>query len=260
MPVALVAARAGMDVFIEKPLSDRWEGVDELIGIVSRRKLAGAVGYQMRFHPCVRRLRELIEAKAVGRVITVSALVGEFLPAWHTYEDYRALYASRRDLGGGVILTQIHELDYLGALFGQPERVFALGGHFSGLDVDVEDTASLLLEYVVDGTMVPVHVHQDYVMRPPSRTCEVTGELGRIAVDFIAARVVVTNHRGDRVEVSSFSDFDRNDMFVEEMKHFLACVRREATPVVSIADGARSLHVALAALESLRTGAVINIS
>ena len=97
-------------------------------------------------------------------------------------------------------------------------------------------------------------------MRPPSRTCEVTGEQGRIAVDFVAARVVVTDVRGERVEVTSYGDFDRNDMFVEEMKHFLACVRRESSPIVSIADGARSLHVALAALESLRTGAVVTIS
>jgi predicted dehydrogenase len=179
------------------------------------------------------------------------------LPAWHRYEDYRELYASRRALGGGVILTQIHELDYLGWLFGPPRRVFAIGGHFSGLEVDVEDTASLLLEHVVDGTMVPVHVHQSYTMQPPVRTCEVTGEQGRILVDLRNATVEVTGASGQRTELSEFARFDRNDMFMEEMKHFVACVRRTAAPVVSIAEGAGSLRVALAARESMDSRAVV---
>jgi predicted dehydrogenase len=260
LPIALTAARAGCDVFIEKPLSDRQDGVDELVDLVARGRLAGAVGYQMRFHPCLRQLRQLLAAKAVGRVITVSAVVGEFMPAWHRYEDYRELYASRRDLGGGVILTQIHELDYLAWLFGTPRRVFALGGHFSRLEVDVEDTASLLLDCAVDGTMVPVHVHQNYTMQPPARVCDVTGEEGRILVDFIAATVEVSDVRGQRTGFTSFQEFDRNDMFMDEMRQFVACVRGEASPIVSIADGARSLRIALAARESIETGAVVSLT
>ena len=53
--------------------------------------------------------------------------IGEYLPGWHTYEDYRRMYASRADLGGGVVLSQIHELDYVYWLFGMPKRVFAWG-------------------------------------------------------------------------------------------------------------------------------------
>lgn len=260
MSVALAAARAGRHLFVEKPLSDRWDGVDELMGLVSRQHLASAVGYQMRFHPCLRRLRELLAANVVGRIIAVNAMVGELLPAWHRYEDYRDLYASRRDLGGGVILTQIHELDYLTWLFGVPRRVFALGGHFSSLDVDVEDTASILMECVVDHTVVPVHVHQDYVMQPPSRTCEVIGEDGRIAVDLRAATVTATDRTGRTTEMAAFDQFNRNDMFVEEMSHFVACVRGEAAPVVSVADGARSLCVALAARRSLETREVVTLA
>jgi predicted dehydrogenase len=260
MSVALAAARAGRHLFVEKPLSDKWDGVDELLDQVSRRRLVGAVGYQMRFHPCLGRLRELLAARTVGRVIAVHALVGEFMPAWHTYEDYRELYASRRDLGGGVILTQIHELDYLTGLFGTPRRVFALGGHLSGLDVDVEDTASLLMECVVDSGVVPVHVHQDYVMRPPARTCDVIGEDGRIVVDFRGATVRVEDSGGQLVENTSFDAFNRNDMFLEEMSDFLACVRGGSTPAVSLADGAVSLRVALAARASLETGSVVNLS
>jgi predicted dehydrogenase len=211
----------------------------------------------MRFHPCLRRLRELLAARVVGRLVSVRILVGEYLPAWHRYEDYRELYAGRRDLGGGVILTQIHELDYLAWLFGQPARVFALGGHLGDLEIDVEDTASLLLECHVEGRPVPVHLHQDYLRRPPARTCEVIGEDGRVEVDFHALAVRVVDAEGRATETTSFAEFDRNDLFVEEMAHFLACVRREAAPHVTVAEGARSLRLALAARESLETGAVV---
>ncbi len=257
---ALAAARAGSHLFVEKPLSDRWNGVDELIDVVERQRLAGAVGYQMRFHPCLRRLRELLDANAVGRVIAVHALVGEFLPDWHTYEDYRDLYASRRDLGGGVILTQIHELDYLIWLFGMPRRTFALGGHLSRLELDVEDTASLLLECVAGDTIIPVYVHQDYVMQPPTRTCQVIGEGGRIDVNLRANTLQLIDASGQAGESVSFPEFQRNDMFMDEMSHFLARVRGEAAPIVTLAEGARSLRVALAARESIDRRDVVTLS
>jgi len=260
VPVALAAARAGRHLFVEKPLSDSWNGVDELIEVVERQRLASAVGYQMRFHPCLRRLRELLDANAVGRVIAVHALVGEFLPDWHTYEDYRDLYASRRDLGGGVILTQIHELDYLTWLFGMPRRIFGLGGHLSDLEVDVEDTASLLMECANGATIIPVHLHQDYVMQPPTRTCQVIGEEGRIDVDLRANTLRLADVSGQVRETVSFPDFQRNDMFIDEMSHFLACVRGEVAPVVSVRDGALSLRVALAARESLDRRDAVTLS
>ena len=151
VPVALKAAAAGCHLLLEKPLSHNLEGVDELIGVMAGKGLVGLVAYQMRFHPCLRRLRELLAAGAVGRIVAVRAEVGEYLPGWHPYEDYRQMYASRAELGGGVVLSQIHELDYLYWLFGMPRRVMAMGGHLSSLEIDVEDTASILMECVVDG-------------------------------------------------------------------------------------------------------------
>src|SRR5204863_5216651 len=137
---------------------------------VDAKGLVALVGYQLRFHPAFKQVQEWLGAAAVGRVLAVRAEVGEFLPAFHTYEDYRQMYAARSDLGGGVVVTQIHELDYLYALFGPPRRVFALGGHLSSLEVDVEDVASTLLEWRSPaGDLIPVHLHQDYVQRPPSR-------------------------------------------------------------------------------------------
>jgi predicted dehydrogenase len=260
LSVALKAARAGAALFIEKPLSSDLDGVGELINLVESRQLVGLVGYQMRFHPGLVRAAALLEQGAIGRVVAVRIEVGEYLPGWHTYEDYRQMYASRADLGGGVILSQIHELDYVYWLFGMPKRVFALGGHLTRLEVDVEDTASILLECSVDGRAIPVHVHQDYIQRPPSRTCEIVGDAGKILIDLRLLTLTAYDGEGNLIESSENPGFERNQLFLDEMTHFLACVEGRESPRVSIRDGARSLAIALAAKESIATGQVVDLS
>jgi predicted dehydrogenase len=251
--VALKAAAAGCHLLLEKPLSHNLEGVDELIRLMDDRRLVGLVGYQMRFHPCLRRLRELLSVRAVGRIVAVRAEVGEYLPGWHPYEDYRQMYASRADLGGGVVLSQIHEIDYIYWLFGMPRRLMAIGGHLSRLEIDVEDTASVLMECLVDGRPIPIHLHQDFVQRPPSRTCQVIGDDGKILVDFRNLWVKHYNGAGDLVAETSFGTLQRNQLFLDEMKHFLACLERRELPLVSVHDGAQSLRIALAVKHSLST-------
>jgi len=278
VPTALRAAQAGCALFIEKPLSHNFEQVDELIRLVKSRNLKTAVGYQMRFHPCLQRLHALVHERKVGRILSVRAEVGEYLPGWHSYEDYRQMYASRQDLGGGVILSQIHEMDYLYWLFGLPQRVYALGGHLSSLEVDVEDTAETLMDYEMDGRSVPVSVHQDYLQRPPRRTCDVIGDNGKILVNLAALSVDVFDGEGKQVEATSYAGFQRNQMFTDELKYFLANLRgspgsSEAVPVlardtgqgttgplVSVREAAHSLRMALAAKESLMTGKVVNLT
>lgn len=254
VPAALAAAKAGCHLFLEKPLAHTLEQVDELIDVVQRGNLVGLVGYQMRFHPCLMRLHALLGRRAIGRIVAVRAEVGEYLPAWHPYEDYRRMYASRAELGGGVVLSQIHEIDYLYWLFGVPRRLMAIGGHLSELEINVEDTASILMECVVDGRPIPVHLHQDYVQRPPSRTCQVIGTEGKIVVDFRVPSLRRFDGGGAVVEDMTLDSFPRNQLFLDEMAHFLACVQGQATPLVSLGDGAQSLRIALAAKESLSTG------
>jgi predicted dehydrogenase len=259
VPAAIRAARAGCALFVEKPLSHNLEQVDELIDLVETRNLTAAIGYQMRFHPCLQRLYALVQEKKVGRILSVRADVGEFLPSWHTYEDYRQGYAARQDLGGGVILSQIHEFDYLYWLFGMPRRVFALGGHLSKLEVDVEDTADILMECEMNGHAVPISLHQDYIQNPARRSCEIVGDAGKILVDIRALTIQVFDGQGNSVEVSSYQDFQRNQMFLDELNGFLDGMQGKPASLVSLRDGAQSLRMALAAKESLSTGKVVEL-
>ncbi len=251
-PVARVAAETGCHLFIEKPLSDRYGGVDALIEAVERNQLVALVGYQWRFHPLLQRVKLHLDREALGHVIAVQVEVGEYLPDWHGYEDYRRTYAARRDQGGGVVLTQTHEMDYLLWLFGAPSRIVAMGGRRSRLEIDVEDTASILMD--ING--VPVQLHQDYLQKPPRRTLQIVGDQGKIVADLLAPRLQLYQ-KGVLAEDSRFEGFTRNQMFMEEMRHFLDCVAGKALPVVPLTDGAMSLRMALAARQSLETGDIV---
>jgi predicted dehydrogenase len=259
LTTALSAAQAGCHIFLEKPLSNNMERVDDLINLVESRGLIAVIGYQMRFHPCLQRLHALVQEQKVGRILSVRAEIGEYLPGWHSYEDYRHMYASRQDLGGGVILSQIHEMDYLYWLFGLPRTVYALGGHLSRLEVDVEDTADILMNFSLDGQSLPVSLHEDYLQRPPSRGCTVIGDAGKILLDFSSMTVVVFDREGQQVESSSFKDFQRNQMFLNEASMFIEALKGKPSTLVTLKDGAQSLRMALAAKESLATGKVIEL-
>jgi predicted dehydrogenase len=258
--VALAAVRAGSHVFIEKPLSDNLDDVETLILEAEHRNCVGYVGYQLRFHPAIRTLEHLLARGAVGRVLAILAQVGEYLPNFHRYEDYRQTYASRGDLGGGVILSQIHEPDYLVHLFGMPRRLFAVGGHLSDLEIDVEDVAVLLMDCGTPDRPFPVSLQMDFLQNPPARICQVVGDRGKILMDLTAPSLVHYGPDGVEVARHDWHPFARNQLFLDELRHFLAVCRGEETARCPLPVGLRSLQIALAARRSIETGTVTEIA
>jgi len=260
IPVALACIRAGCDLFIEKPLSDGLAGLPELQALVEKQARIVMVGYQLRFHPCFLRMQELVRKGLLGNLLGVRAAVGEYLPGWHRYEDYRQGYAARADLGGGVLLSQIHEFDYLYSLFGNAKRLFSIGGHWSNLEIDVEDVASTLMECEFAGRPLPVHLQQDYLQRPPQRQCEVIGDAGKAILDFPTLSVTQYGAEGNVADRFICENLDRNQLFTDEVQHFLDCVKTRSKPVVDLGEGMWSLKLALAAKESIATGRVVELS
>ena len=256
VPVALAAVRAGSHVFIEKPLSDSMTDVDALIAEASQRKLIAYVGYQFRFHPAIQCLEQLLKKGAIGPVVAVRAVVGEYLPNFHPYEDYRETYAARRELGGGVVLTQSHAIDYLNHLFGMPHRVFAIGGHVSALQLAVDDLAMVLMDCGSRAQPLPITLQMDFIQQPAVRNCEVIGEGGKIEMDLVRPSLVQFGHDGAEVYCQCWQSFRRNDMFLDQLKHFLACWSGAEDPRTTLVDSARSLKIALAVLRSVESGRI----
>ncbi len=246
LPVALAAARHDCDLLIEKPLSGSLEGCEELADEVASRGLVAIVGCQFRFHPLLLTLREKLNAGALGTVLGARAEWGEYLPAWHPWEDHRQSYSARADMGGGVILTLIHPLDYLYWLFGQVDRVQCATRAAPSLQTPAgEDWADITLSFH-SGAIAQVHL--DYVQRPPVHRLSIWGEAGRAELDFHTGRLnwQMADSSPARVDQTP-EGFERNTMFLNELRQWLACCRDRRQSPIPLEDGIAVLKIALEA-------------
>jgi len=252
LEVAHAAVQAGCHLFLEKPVSHEWAGVETLLAALEQSGRVGYVGYQFRFHPAFIKISEWLKAGRLGQVAAVRAEVGEYMPDFHKYEDYRGTYPARAELGGGVVLCQIHEYDLLYALFGSPDEVYAVGGRASRLEIDVEDTAQVLFRYRrKDNADLAAQVHQDFLQRPPRRNFQIIGDGGSVVWDYLGKTLQITGADGAIVVKEDYTDLPRNHLFLSEMRHFLACVEDREQPQVSLRDGVQSLRMALAVKQSM---------
>jgi predicted dehydrogenase len=243
--LALEAVRQGCHLFIEKPLADRWEEVGALLDLLHAQSRVTLVGCNMRFHPGLAAVKKLLDECAVGRIIAARVEVGHYLPDWHPWEDYRRGYSARKELGGGVILDAIHEIDYIRWLLGEVATVACLAGKFSRLQIDTEDAAAMLLRFE-SGAVGEIHL--DYVQRAYSRTCQIIGEEGTIHWDYTAGQVRWYSAQTKAWQVfANPTDWEPNQMYIDELRHFLRCLAGEESPALDVFEAARVLQVALAA-------------
>lgn len=267
--IAIPAAEAGCHILLEKPVSHSLERLDVLQSAAEKSGSKILVGFQFRFHPTLNKARELIRSNTLGKVLTVHAHWGEYLPQWHPWEDYRRSYAARADLGGGVILTLTHPLDYLRYLLGDVESLWSFNGHISPLALDVEDVAEIGLKFM-NGALGGLHVN--YFQRPPVHRLEIVGTEGTLHWD--NAQGLLHLYRMP-TPFGSYSDqppapvpetffppdsFERNQLFVAQTRHFIEIVRGESEPICSLEDGIRALELALAAKKSAALGQSVRVT
>ncbi|MGD8403907.1 MAG: Gfo/Idh/MocA family oxidoreductase [Anaerolineales bacterium] len=268
LDVALPAAEAGCHILIEKPISHSLEGIDNLRKAAEKSGSKILVGFQFRYHPTLNKARELIQAGMLGKVLTVHAHWGEYLPNWHPWEDYRQSYAARADLGGGVISTLTHPLDYLRHILGEIEALWSFNGHLSSLEMDVEDTAEIGLKFA-NGAIGGVHVN--YIQRPPVYRLEIVGTNGTLRWDntdgrlhFYQMSTPFGSYSDDPPApvIETFSPpkgFERNDLFLAQTRHFLEIMQDKTSPICTLEDGIRAQQLVQAARESEARGQLINL-
>lgn len=254
---ALKVAQCGVDIFMEKPVSDTMDGIKELEQIIKKKNLVLYVGFQMRMHPCIIQLKQDIENGTIGKVVSVDCHMGELLTEMHKYEDYRFMNESKSVTGGGVILCQIHEIDYLYWIFGMPAEVYTIGNRYSDLEIDVEDAASSLWRYDDKKKGFSVILHQDFLQSPPIRKCRVIGTDGQIEIDLLCNQY--TLFRRDNIKEEKKYEFSRNDMFINELKIFLDYVRMRNQQTLTLEDGTGSLKIALAMKKSMNEGMPVQL-
>jgi predicted dehydrogenase len=247
--VAIPAAQAGCHLLIEKPISHSLEGIQRLQLAAKASGARTLVGFQFRFHPGLQRIARFLQEGAIGKPVSARAFWGEYLPGWHPWEDYRQGYSARQDLGGGVVLTLSHPIDYLHWLLGDVDQVRALTAQSGALDLHgVEDVAEIGLRFK-SGCLGSIHL--DYVQRPPSHYLEIIGSLGTLRWDNASGETSLYLPEAASWELyPAPPGFERNHLFLAEMRHFLEVVHGEAQPICTLEDGVTALRTCLMIIQS----------
>lgn len=245
---------AGAHVLIEKPVSHSMDGTRAFAEFAATVDRVVLVACNMRFHPGVRTVREVVETRRIGTPQVVRAHFAHYLPNWRPGCDYRQSYSAQAAHGGGVILEGIHELDYVRLLAGDAVSVVAAGGRFGALQLDGEDTATLAI-HTTRGAYAEIHL--DCLQPVKSRGATVIGSEGTVRWHSDGRnpeRVVVewSNVDGsEREELLRHDGYDGNEMYRQELQHFMSCVESGAPPEQDLASAMRVLEVAVAAQAQL---------
>jgi predicted dehydrogenase len=237
---ALAGARSGLHLFVEKPVHNALEGLQDLQKEVLDRKLIVQVGYQLRFHPTLSKVKAMVLGGELGQVLSANVEVGENVEDWHPWEDYRETYAPWVKGGGGSLLCFSHDIDYLYWLLGRPQRVHAFGGKVTPLAGDAEDLVQGLWGYEDRKTAM---LHIDYWQRPKVRRLKLVGTLKTCVWEENAALSLWNHASGAMSQVPLPDGYERNDMFLEEIKHFIDCVATAKEPIASLAQGIEVLEL-----------------
>lgn len=257
LEIAIPAAKAGIPMLLEKPVSHSLERVDDLAAMEKLKNLQILVGFQFRFHPTLIRMKELLSEGAIGTPVSCRAHWGEYLPNWHPWEDFRNSYAAKPELGGGVVLTLSHPFDYLRWIMGEVDSLWAFTSDSKDLSIGSESTAEIGLQFSGGATG---SVHLDYIQQPGSHTLEIIGSRGSLRWDNASGELKL--YTSTSKEWNSFfppADFERNDLFIAEMKAFLAMLRGSAPSPCMLSDGISALEIALAVLQSAIEKRIISI-
>ena len=255
---ALILAKSGIHMLIEKPLSDNLRNTEKLLEIAQKKKLIVLVGCNLRFHPSIVLIRNIILQETLGKIISTHVENGSFLPNWHPNENYRTNYAARNDLGGGVVLTCIHEIDYLYWFFGSVSNVYSITGRYSDLKINADDLSAIILKFKNN---IIAEAHLDYFQQPSTRNCKIIGTKGTLAWDMEKNSVLFYDIKNKKWTTKlKLSNFNLNETYVRELDHFLKCIKGTIKPINDLKEGIYSLKIALAIKRSSKLKKSISVT
>jgi predicted dehydrogenase len=257
---ALIAAQRDMHFFTEASVVD--DGMDELIRLIRDKKIVAAPSCTMRFHPAVRKVKELVDGGLVGRPLVFTYHSGQYLPDWHPWEDYRKFYVARRATGAAREIVPF-ELVWLTWVFGNVDAISCMKGKVSDLDVDIDDVYQVLLKF--RGGILG-HLLVDVVARAPTRTFRLLGDRGTIEWDWIKKVVRVYDAEKKAWEECPVDEgkpekgyIAGEGMYIEEMRAFLMAIKGERKYPYTFEEDRKILRLLYTAEKSSDTGAHIKV-
>lgn len=245
---AIALSKIGTHLLVEKPMTERASAARAMEEAAATAGVVLQIGYNLRFLASLAAFRTALEDGCIGRVASVRAEVGQYLPDWRPGADFRAGVSARSELGGGALLELSHEIDYLRWIFGDVTRLRGWMAQCGGFGLDVEDTVHMVLEFTAPmpratGGAAPVAaVSLDFVRRDTTRHCTAIGETGTLIWDGVASRLRLL--RPGEVELLLYDARpDRDASYAAQLDAFLASVENGTPVAASGADGVAVMEI-----------------
>lgn len=216
--------------FIEKPIFDSINVDISVFGDL--KDVVCYVACPLRQHPVISYIKQNINLE---EVYSARAMSSSYLPEWRPGQDYRKCFCSHRDMGGGVGIDLIHELDYLIDLFGMPSKCYSIQDKISNLEIDSDDLAI----YVAKTPRTAFEIHLDYFGRETIRTLELFMKNDTIHCDLLAGAVTYMKSKK-----TITMKVVRDDYQIAEIKHFINIINGIETNDNSISNAFDVLKIA----------------
>lgn len=253
LELVLKAASAGRHILCEKPLGRTLEQCEQMIEAVNKAGVTLMPAQVLRFFPEFKQAHDLVLAGAVGKPAAIRTRRGGPYP--RASNDW---YADFEQSGGPILDMVIHDFDWLRWTFGEVDRVFAKALTFKKLDhIDY----ALITLRLKSGAIA--HVEANWADPSGFKVdFEIAGDAGMIAFDsrFAMPLTVAKQDAGGggggvAVPESPLAE----DPYMLEIQHFVDNVLAGKQPSITAEDGMKAVEIALAAIESVRTGKVIRL-
>ena len=215
------------------------------------------LAFNLRYYPPVRFIREYLSQ--LGKIYSVRVAAGSYLPAWRPSVDYRQTTSAKQELGGGVHIELVHEVDYILWFLGMPSQVTAHVTKVSNLDISSADLCVAILAYP-DGSAVELHL--DYLSHKNLRGCQIIAEAGTLEWNVTERKVKI--FEPDKTEPRDLfclaTDYDFSQTYIDEIQHFLGVTQGVYSGLVSISHGVSIMRILDAMIASSQSRQWINIS
>jgi predicted dehydrogenase len=232
LQTAIKIAKKKINLFIEKPISNNTKMIYDLLKLIKKNKLICAVGFQTRYDDLLDKIKSIIDSKELGEIQKCYIEHKHYLPYHHVYEDYKISYASRKDLGGGVLLCFSHEFDYANFLFGNPKYSYCSIQNSNKLKINVESSSLIIAKY---NKNINVIFDLDFWKKKPTRNCRIQFDDGFVDWNLLKNQLKIIKNGKIKTFKSKFRK--RNDLFIEQLKQVLKCIKLKKKPKSNIFNG-----------------------
>jgi predicted dehydrogenase len=258
--ISRALVKQGIHILIEKPISNEQKGLEELNCEAVENNCVLTVGYNLRFLSSLQKFKNLIDKNFVGDLYSVRSEVGQYLPSWRK-ADYRKTVSAQKILGGGALLELSHELDYMRWIFGEVESVQAQLSRQSQLDIDVEDTAHIILKFKENknNTNLIASLNLDFIRHDKVRMCHAIGDKGSLRWNGLTGDVDL--FKSDKSGWNNIykNKADQDETYKNEWLHFIECINKKKSPNISFQDGIKVLDIVDAIKIASSTGRKVKV-